>query len=753
MPVVRNMMVRAGADFSAITKQAAKAKASVADMGSGINRTCAGVNKAISGVKAGLAVLGVAASIQGLVADARKARDAYREVATARAKLAQVMHNTMGAEAAQVKEIEALISVQEKLGVVSGGVQTAGAQELATYLSETASLKKLIPVMNDMVTQQYGLNASEEQAANIGTMLGKVMQGQVGALSRYGYYFDSAQEAVLKYGTEAQRAAVLAQVVEDSVGGMNAALAATPEGRLKQVNITLGSIQENFGKAVSTALTAFIPALNTVCNILASAATLANKVAQAIANVFGGGSSVGAKAVTYSAGTADALEDAEAAAQGTAGGLNSAVAAAKKLQTFSFDTLNKFAADKESSGGGVTSGGGAGTISEAMEAVSDAGESVGWLERALQRVKSAVEQIDMGPLRESATRLKESLKGIADVVGSYLEPVWDHVLVPLGKWLIEDIAPASVDALAASLDALAAVLRAVQPAFEWLLKNVVEPLAAWLKTLEVRRLDDLRVSMEHLAAAIDTLFNGEGGLSTLPKRWSDFWDEIFQGFDPLVNGFRRDMNEMGAGGVAGFFEGLASGNWDLTLRSLFQVGVVQFVKNLLGIHSPSTVFKGIGENTAQGFLNGLRAKWTEVTTWLGQQLNTITQRATTALSNIRQAVTVNSGAIYSGGLGTGAYRVKAGATGMVLPPNQPHLAIVGDQHSGMNVETPLGVMTDAMLAALRISNYSGGNSEQTDLLRSLLVAVKAGKIIEIDSEVLGRTMRRQDAATVRAYGL
>ncbi len=38
-------------------------------------------------------------------------------------------------------------------------------------------------------------------------MLGKVMDGQTGALSRYGYSFDAIQEQILKYGTEAQRAA------------------------------------------------------------------------------------------------------------------------------------------------------------------------------------------------------------------------------------------------------------------------------------------------------------------------------------------------------------------------------------------------------------------------------------------------------------------------------------------------------------------------------------------------------------------
>jgi len=37
-------------------------------------------------------------------------------------------------------------------------------------------------------------------------MLGKVMKGQTSALSRYGYAFTKAQEQILKFGTEIERA-------------------------------------------------------------------------------------------------------------------------------------------------------------------------------------------------------------------------------------------------------------------------------------------------------------------------------------------------------------------------------------------------------------------------------------------------------------------------------------------------------------------------------------------------------------------
>ena len=80
--------------------------------------------------------------------------------------------------------------------------------------------------------------------------------GQVGALGRYGYQFDEAQEAVLKYGTESERVAVIAEVVGSKVEGMNAALAATPYGRIVQANNAFGDLKETLGRIAAPAMTA-----------------------------------------------------------------------------------------------------------------------------------------------------------------------------------------------------------------------------------------------------------------------------------------------------------------------------------------------------------------------------------------------------------------------------------------------------------------------------------------------------------------
>lgn len=198
----------------------------------------------------------MSSAVQSLQSVMHDLTDAYAVQSAAEARLEQVMRNTMDASEAEIQSIKDLAAAQQQLGIVGDEVQLSGAQELATYLSKKESLEALIPVMNDMIAQQYGYNASAESAVTIASMMGKVLDGQTGALSRYGYTFTEAQEQILKFGTEEERAATLAEVVEQSVGGMNEALAATPYGKIVQANNAFGDLKETIGAMIAPAMKA-----------------------------------------------------------------------------------------------------------------------------------------------------------------------------------------------------------------------------------------------------------------------------------------------------------------------------------------------------------------------------------------------------------------------------------------------------------------------------------------------------------------
>ena len=179
---------------------------------------------------------------------------AYQVQIVAETQLQTVMQQRMQATQADLAAIKELCSAQQQLGVIGDEVQISGAQQIATFLNEKASLEALIPAMNNLLAQQKGLNATNQDAVSIGNMMGKAMQGQVDVLQRVGITFTEAQKEVLKFGNESERAAMLAEVIRDNVGEMNAALAATDAGKQKQLENTLGDIKEKLGSLVQGAM-------------------------------------------------------------------------------------------------------------------------------------------------------------------------------------------------------------------------------------------------------------------------------------------------------------------------------------------------------------------------------------------------------------------------------------------------------------------------------------------------------------------
>lgn len=195
--------------------------------------------------------LGQAAQkLDGMVQDLSKA---YATQVEAEVKLETVMRQRMAATDAQIQGIKDLCSEQQKLGVIGDEVQLAGAQQLSTFLANEQALRLLIPAMNNLGAKQKGLAVTSGDLVNIGNMMGKVMQGQTSALRRVGISFTEAEEQALKYGSEVDRAAALAKIITNNVGEMNAALADTDAGRLKQMENALGDVKEQIGGVVKSA--------------------------------------------------------------------------------------------------------------------------------------------------------------------------------------------------------------------------------------------------------------------------------------------------------------------------------------------------------------------------------------------------------------------------------------------------------------------------------------------------------------------
>lgn len=202
-------------------------------------------------IKAGAIATAVSVPIVNGIKDALSA---YEVQATAETKLTEIYKSRMGVGKKAAQSTMDLASALQKQGVIGDEVTISGAQQLATFAKYPGTVDKLLPAMDNLLAQQKGVNATTDDAVNIGNLMGKVLMGQTGALKRVGISFTDAQEQVLKYGTEEEKAATLAEVINDNVGNMNSELAKTPSGQMAQLSNTMGDIKEEVGAALAPLL-------------------------------------------------------------------------------------------------------------------------------------------------------------------------------------------------------------------------------------------------------------------------------------------------------------------------------------------------------------------------------------------------------------------------------------------------------------------------------------------------------------------
>lgn len=411
---------------------------------------------------------------------------AYQVQIEAEARLGATMKNSTSATKEQIQSVKDLASALQETGVVGDEVQLAGAQELATYVGSVDSIKKMLPVLNDMIAQQYGFSASTDSAVTIATMLGKVLQGQTSALSRYGYKFDEAQEQLLKYGTEEQRVATLAAVVEESVSGVNKALADTPTGKVKQLSNDFGDLKETMGKFLTEIAYPIIVQLDVIVKKLNEVFSEASKGIKELFGIaddmsIGGASESTAEMDDTSSDTADNFANIAESAKEAEKANKGSLAAFDELNVLAQETTETTEPDTNQSSLNALSGGIGNGITLDIDADTAKAESkmstfIDGIKLSLEdffaplrnawdkhgkhiisSVKDWAKNLDFEPLKKSFDDLKMSAEPLVDTIGGGLSWFVDEILEPLGKWTIEEGVPAFFEALSGAFDLISKV--------------------------------------------------------------------------------------------------------------------------------------------------------------------------------------------------------------------------------------------------------------------------------------------------------
>lgn len=783
MPVVRNMMVRAGADFSSITKQANKAKASMSSMKAGVTRSCSAMKTAASSLKSTFAALGITLSGVALISFAKSAREAYQMQIEGETKLATVMRQRMGASAKEIQQIKDLCSAQQALGVIGDEVQLSGAQQLATFLKQTSSLNTLIPAMNNLIAQQKGLNATTEKAYMVGNMMGKAMQGQASALRRVGITFSEAEEKVLKYGNEQQRAAMLAQIITNNVGQMNQSLAATENGRLKQVSNTLGDIKETAGGAVTRVLTVFLPALQSLCSVLSAVATYANKAAQAFANIFGQNKTSAASSASYTSAAADSMDDLADATTGAA-------AASKKLGTFSFDQLQMLSSSSSSAsssaGGAAASTGG--SVVPGTDGADEAGESLSWLEKCLKRLKATVKSIDTTNLSNSLDRLHKAAEPLKQGLFSGLEWAYTNVFEPLAKWTVQDALPAFLNLLSGGMSLLSSVIEALKPLGGWLWDSFLQPIAGWTGGVIVSVLNGLASALEGISSWVTKHTGAVQAAAVAAAAFCGAWAlggiaKFIVSAGSLTAAIKATTVALIASTAAKVKDRIAAvaliAEWVAAKAALVAQKVAMVASTAAEwLATAATTALGVAVNiltspitlviaaiaaliaivvllvenwdkvkeVASKVWNGIKSVWSSAASWFKSKVldpikngfksfgngiisyyegianlaikavNKIIGAVNKIKFNIPDWVPVIGGKKWGFNINTvKEVKLPRLADGAVFKGNDPYMAIVNDQKHGVNVESPLATIVEAMETALRTSDYSGSSTTDVNI--------------------------------------
>ena len=155
-------------------------------------------------------------------------------------------------------------------------------------------------------------------------------------------------------------------------------------------------------------------------------------------------------------------------------------------------------------------------------------------------------------------------------------------------------------------------------------------------------------------------------------------------------------------------------------------------------------WKALGRRIIDGLLSGLKAAWEAVKTWVANAVSWFGKKFVEAQNSIAKSNSGRSGGFgtRSGGFGSPSRapsisRVSAPALarGAVIPPNKEFLAVLGDQKSGTNIETPLATMVDAFKQAMA---ESGGSATTV--------------VIQLDGKEIARSTVKNINNMTRAAG-
>lgn len=300
-------------------------------------------------------------------------------------------------------------------------------------------------------------------------------------------------------------------------------------------------------------------------------------------------------------------------------------------------------------------------------------------------------------------------------LGNLLLWLWNTVLVPVGRVL--------TDILAVAFDVVASVAKSL-----W--QNVLVPLGSFIGTIFITTIKATIDILKHwwqntlqpLGNFIITIFKPivEG----LSEVFTFLWQNVLKPLITFMAGTFKSTFETVTKGIGNTINGL---------KTIF-VGLINFITGVFTAdwrrawNGIKDIFKGVFD-TLYGIVK--------------VPLNLIIDAINKVISGLNKlSIKIPSWVPGLGGMswGINIAKIPKLAEGAVIPPNSEFLAILGDQTSGRNIETPEKLLREIMKEELSGTNGSNGDIYLTVQLGEDTIMDKVISNINRKNRISGKTV-------------
>ena len=328
----------------------------------------------------------------------------------------------------------------------------------------------------------------------------------------------------------------------------------------------------------------------------------------------------------------------------------------------------------------------AGVLPNVISLIGGLGQSVvgllGTISAPMAAIIAAVAALAAGMIYVLKTN-DEVRQGLIDAiqnVWSALKNLWENVLVPLGS-LIADVLKPIIDVVIGLLKEL------------W--QNVIVPLAEVVLSVLTQALNELADVINTVVVPV---------LNTVIEVLQFLWNNVFEplidflvstftpAFDSVFSTIKALIEDLGEvlSGLIDFIVGVFTGDWKRAWEGIKQI------------------FKGVWDGLKDvviGALDAIKSAVESAFGWIADKISSIKEKISGIGGSIKGAI---GGAIgYSISIpdlqvpvmpvpAIATANIPYLASGAVIPPNAPFLAVLGDQKRGTNIETPLSTLEDAL---------------------------------------------------------